>query len=209
MEVIAGVVVLLAIISFVTGGFGGTKVLKVSTFASGDASLPGLIRKQSAERVLIRCDSPAGRAQAFLTNTRFIIHTRTWLGSASSSSFIPIETVSNAQIGQSNPWGILVLAVISLIGGLVSQDPNGIAGGIIAAGILVVVWWWLMGAALIIQNNKATYRIMSKSESGLADILGALDTLRLRNAEASSQQSPISPAPDTDGSGPAIVQVLP
>ena len=94
MDIVIILVVVFAVVSFFGGTFGGIRVIKVVSFHTGEARLPGLLRKQNDERVIIRAASPAGRAQTFVTNKRFIIHTRTWLGSASRSSYMPIEKFS-------------------------------------------------------------------------------------------------------------------
>ena len=127
---------------------------------------------------------------------RVIIHTQTLFGSGSFSSYIPIETVNYLTFERSNPWGLLVLAGISVLGGVVwaAERPVAIVGGVFFAVVFVVIWYFLKTAGVWIGNSRATFRITSRSEGKLANLLRHIDNLRLGDAvtpQESTEQPPL------------------
>ena len=165
--------------------------VRVHNFNYKDVPLPSLSEKVPGEQTLSHASSISNRMQFFVTNKRILVFNKTLFGSQHYSRYFPIDSLSSAQVGYKNPFGLLIFAGLVVIGAFIqySDSSRRYYGGpdssimiiaIIVAGFLSVLWYTLRSYAIVLKNLTATFTILSRSETDLSKVLAQIDALRIK-----------------------------
>ena len=165
--------------------------VRVHNFNYKDVPLPSLSEKVPGEQTLSHASSISDRMQLFVTNKRILVFNKTLFGSQHYSRYFPIDSLSSAQVGYKNPFGLLIIAVLIVLSALIQYtnssrgyynrpDSSVLVIAFIVAGAFVGLWYYLRSYAIVLRNLTATYTILSRSETDLSKVLAQIDAIRMK-----------------------------